>query len=74
MTRMRSSSTTVTLKLLALDMYIPVPIILALRPDIVSISVFIPANIVSAVTAVSASKGVGSGLTSLRLAFTEVVS
>ena len=34
----------------------------------------IPPRIVSAVTAVSASNGVGSGLTSLRLAFTDVLS
>ena len=44
---------------LALDRYIPGPITLALIPD--GNCAVIPASIVSAVTAVSASKGVGDG-------------
>ena len=56
---MRSSSAISTLKGLALDKYIPGPITLALIPA--GKSSTMPANIVSAVTAVSASKGVGAG-------------
>ncbi len=43
-------------------MYIPVPITLQLIPDIALISDRSPPRIVSAVTAVCASNGVGSGL------------
>ena len=56
---MRSSSAISTLKGLELDRYIPGPITFALMPE-GSCSV-IPAKIVSAVTAVSASNGVGDG-------------
>ena len=56
---MRSSSAISTLNGLALDRYIPGPITLALIPE--GNCAVIPANIVSAVTAVSASKGVGAG-------------
>ena len=48
------------------------PIIVPVMP--VGSSANIPPRTVSAVTAVSASKGVGSGLISLRLAFTDVLS
>ena len=66
MTRIRSSSATSTLNALALDKYIPVPITREVIP--VGNSSIIPPNIVSPVTAVSASKGVGSGLTKPKLA------
>ena len=56
---MRSSSATSTLNGELLDKYIPGPITLALIPA--GNCAVIPANIVSAVTAVSASKGVGAG-------------
>ena len=72
MTRIKSSSTTSTLNALALDRYIPVPIVRAVIP--VGNSAIIPPNIVSPVTAVSASNGVGSGLTRPKLAFTSVDS
>ena len=65
---MRSSSTTSTLNALALDKYSPEPIILALIPDIASISSFKLPKIASAVTAVCASNGVGAGLMRPRLA------
>ena len=45
-------------------MYIPVPITLQSIPDIALISARKPPRIVSAVTAVCASNGVGSGLIS----------
>ena len=65
---MRSSSTTSTLNSELLDKYKPVPIIL---PDIpVGSSERIPPRIVSPVTAVSESKGVGSGRMSFKFAFT----
>ena len=72
MTRIRSSSTTSTLKALALDRYIPVPIVRAVIP--VGKSAIIPPNIVSPVTAVSASKGVVYGLMRHKLALTSVDS
>ena len=56
---MRSSSAISTLNGFALDKYIPGPITLAVIPD--GKSSIIPAKIVSAVTAVSASNGVGAG-------------
>ena len=56
---MRSSSAISTLNGFELDRYIPGPITLADIPD--GRSSTIPANIVSAVTAVSESKGVGDG-------------
>ena len=76
-TLIRSSSTISTLNGLLLDKYIPGPITLALIPD--GSCAVIPANIVSAVTAVSASKGVGAGRTSpsplfVSVALTVVVS
>ena len=76
-TLIKSSSAISTLKGLLLDKYMPGPITLADIPD--GNSVRIPANIVSAVTAVSESKGVGSGRTSpsplvVRVALTCVVS
>ena len=60
-TLIRSSSAISTLNGFELDKYIPGPITLADIPD--GRSAIIPANIVSAVTAVSASKGVGEGRT-----------
>ena len=57
-----SLSTTLTVNELLLERYIPLPITLAVRP--LGNSCIIPPIIVSAVTAVCASKGVGSGLTS----------
>ena len=71
-TRIRSSSTTSTLNALALDKYIPVPIVRAVIAP--GKSAIIPPNIVSPVTAVSASNGVGSGLTRPMLALTVVDS
>ena len=58
-TLIRSSSAISTLNALALDKYIPGPITLAVIPD--GNCAVIPANIVSAVTAGSASNGVGDG-------------
>jgi len=54
--------TTSTLNALELCMYIPLPIILVLKPVPLKAE-FIPPKILSDVIAVSASKGVGSGLT-----------
>ena len=76
-TLIRSSSTISTLNGLLLDKYIPGPITLALTPD--GKSDTIPANMVSAVTAVSASNGVGDGRTNpsplfVSVALTVVVS
>ena len=58
-TLIKSSSAISTLKGLALDKYIPGPITLAVIPD--GNRAVIPAKIVSAVTAVSESNGVGAG-------------
>jgi hypothetical protein len=58
-TLLRSSSAISTSNGFELDRYIPGPITLALTPA--GNCAVIPANIVSAVTAVSASNGVGAG-------------
>ena len=76
-TLIRSSSTISTLNAELLDRYIPGPITLAVIPE--GNCAVIPAKIVSAVTAVSASNGVGAGRTSpsplfVRVALTVVVS
>ena len=59
MTLIKSFSTMLTVKELELEKYIPLPICLPLTP--LGSSAIIPPIIVSAVTAVCASKGVGSG-------------